>query len=126
MQQLKAQNVQHQKEAIDVQSEAERLQQALNKAEADLEALSNAYTALDSHATELQARLDKALASQQQIGNGDRNSDDDIEALLQAAREEAEQDANAAMEDLLVCLGQEEAKVQQLEALLEEAKSARN
>ena len=96
------------------------MQQALAKAEADLEGLSNAYAALDSHANQLQALLDQAMVA----GPATNGLTQDIEALLQAAREEAEQEANAAMEDLLVCLGQEEAKVERLEALLDEAKAA--
>lgn len=118
--QLKQRNVQLEKEAKEAKADMERMQQALAKAEADLEGLSTAYTALDSHANELQAKLDQAIVT----GPAANGQPQDMEALLQAAREEAERDANAAMEDLLVCLGQEEAKVERLEALLEEARAA--
>ncbi len=119
VQQLRERNARLEKEVDEAKSDAERLQQALSKAEADLEGLSTAYTALDSHATELQARLDKALLSLSNAGGGS-DQPEDVEALIQAARKEAEEEANAAMEDLLVCLGQEEDKVAKLEALLVE------
>ena len=120
VEQLKQRNSQLEKEASGAKADAARMQQALAKAEADLEGLSNAYAALDSHANQLQALLDQAMVA----GPATNGLTQDIEALLQAAREEAEQEANAAMEDLLVCLGQEEAKVERLEALLDEAKAA--
>ena len=117
VQQLQERTAQLEKEVDEAKSDSERLQQALAKAEADLEGLSTAYSALDNHATELQARLDKALlASQNGVSGCSRG--EDVEALIQAARKEAEEEASAAMEDLLVCLGQEEAKVEKLEALL--------
>jgi hypothetical protein len=119
VQQLRERNARLDKEVTEAKADAERVQHALAKAEADLEGLSTAYTALDSHATELQARLDKALLAAGAPGGG---GGQDVEALIQAARKEAEEEANAAMEDLLVCLGQEEAKVEKLEALLAEAR----
>lgn len=119
VQQLRELNAQLEKEVGEAKADSERLQQALVKAEADLEGLSTAYTALDSHATELQARLDKALLVSLPRGRG---GGQDVEALIQAARKEAEEEASAAMEDLLVCLGQEEGKVKKLEALLAEAR----
>ena len=127
VQQLRDRNAQLEKAVDEAKTDAQHLQQALAKAEADLEGLSTAYNALDSHATELQARLDKALL-QSTTGNGGSTGaanggrGQDVEALIQAARKEAEEEANAAMEDLLVCLGQEEAKVEKLEALLAAAR----
>jgi Uso1 / p115 like vesicle tethering protein, head region/Uso1 / p115 like vesicle tethering protein, C terminal region len=123
VQQLRERNSRLEKEVEEARLDTERLQQALVKAEADLEGLSTAYTALDSHATELQARLDKALlAPASSQPNTDAGGHPDVKALVQSARKEAEEEASAAMEDLLVCLGQEEAKVEKLEALLAEAR----
>jgi len=79
------------------EEEIAALHDRLAKTEGDLEALSQAYTSLDEHANMLQQQLDehskKASAS-----NG---LDDD------------------AIEDLLVCLGQEEEKNAALEAELQ-------
>lgn len=63
---------------------------------ADLEALSQAYTALEEHSTELKRRIEK---------------------LEQENNKYLENES--AMEDLLVCLGQEEEKVKNLEAEVE-------
>lgn len=60
------------------------------KLEGDLEALSQAYATLESYTTEMKDKFE----------NSARNEDDD------------------AMEDLLVCLGQEEEKVSRLESQL--------
>lgn len=127
VQQLRDRNAHLEKAVGEAKTDAQHLQQALAKAEADLEGLSTAYNALDSHATELQARLDRALLQSTTSGGGGNGAANggrgqDLEALIQAARKEAEEEANAAMEDLLVCLGQEEAKVEKLEALLAEAR----
>lgn len=115
IEELRLQNSRLEREAKETQADAHRLQGALAKTEADLQSLSAAYAALDAHATELQARLDGN-------GAGGGVGEEEVEKLIQAAREEAESEANAAMEDLLVCLGEEEAKVGELEALVAELK----
>lgn len=86
-----------------VKATEERLRTSLEKAEADLEGLSKAYTALDSYAEELRVKLD-ALES--------RNHDysPKVSSSLSTSK-----DDESAMEDLLVCLALEEAKVAQLE-----------
>lgn len=63
---------------------------------ADLEALSQAYTALEEHSTELNRTIEKL-------------KQENLKSL----------ENESAMEDLLVCLGQEEEKVRCLEAELE-------
>jgi predicted nucleic acid-binding Zn-ribbon protein len=69
---------------------------------ADLEALSQAYTALEEHSTELKRRNEKL----------------EREYLKSLENE-------SAMEDLLVCLGQEEEKVKNLEAEVEKLRVSR-
>lgn len=115
MARLKQRNAELEREVGDARASLSQMRAACSKAEADLEGLSTAYAALDSHANALQAQLD-ALQSKSPRGTEAQ----DVAALVQAAREEAEKDASAAMEDLLVCLGQEEAKVAELEARLKE------
>lgn len=77
-----------------------QLTDKLNKTELDLEALSQAYTALDEHATKLQRQLDEIHRNQK--ASSPRNGLDED-----------------AIEDLLVCLGQEEEKNKALEAEIE-------
>ena len=92
-----------QEELNAVTTSEERLRAALAKAEADLEGLSKAYAALDAHAEELRVKLDASESTNQDhsatIASGPTNSKDD----------------ETALEDLLVCLALEEAKVAKLE-----------
>lgn len=104
---LKRENDRFRKEAADAIANFERLQTALAKAEADLEGLSSAYSALETHAAELQTRLDKPELMSHQP---------DVAILENGNRSKKEiEDLNATLEDLLVCLGQQEARVAQLE-----------
>lgn len=109
--------------------DAQAAQAAARKLETDLEDLSAAYSTLDAHAGSLQQQLDAlqaelAAARQQQAASssagaaaaaGGGISEDEVERRVAAARSEAAAEAQAeadeAMTDLLVCLGQEEAKV---------------
>ena len=74
------------------------VREKLRKTEEDLEALSHAYSALDEHSNNLNKEIES-------LKNSNRSNDLD----------------ESAIEDLLVCLGQEEEKnarlVAQLEAL---------
>lgn len=78
----------------------------------DLEDLSAAYNQLEVHSLQVEAQLRDA-------GGGG-----DVSQLVEQARAEARAEAEAEQEeglnDLLVCLGQEEAKVERLRARLEE------
>ena len=71
------------------------LTEKLRKTEEDLKALSDAYSALDQHSCSLQKQLEEAKQKS--------------EPMLD----------NAAIEDLLVCLGQEEEKNAKLVAKLQ-------
>ena len=117
-------------EAERARNDAQAAQAVARKLETDLEDLSAAYSTLDAHAGSLQQQLDAlqaelAAARQQQntagaaaaaaAAGGGGVSEDEVEQRVAAAREEAAAEAQAeadeAMTDLLVCLGQEEAKV---------------
>lgn len=107
--------------------DAQAAQAAARKLETDLEDLSAAYSNLDAHAGSLQSQveqleLDLAAARQQAGAAGpasghqqgsDRGGvgEEEVRRQVEAARQEAAQEADEAMGDLLVCLGQEEAKV---------------
>lgn len=94
-------------------------QEAARKLETDLEDLSAAYSTLDGHADLLQQqvnRLQAELAAERQRAGGGSGpaSSGEVEQRIAAARQEAEQAAEEGMVDLLVCLGQEEAKVRKV------------
>ena len=74
----------------------------LGKTELDLEALSQAYTALDEHAAKLQRQLEDANRNAQPIPSPALDDE--------------------AIEDLLVCLGQEEEKNKALQAEIDRLK----
>ena len=91
------------RENVDLKSQLHRqkdelalVREKLRKTEEDLEALSHAYSALDEHSS----RLSKEIES---LKSADKSNDLD----------------DSAIEDLLVCLGQEEEKNARLVAKLE-------
>ena len=115
--------------------DAHAAQAAARKLETDLEDLSAAYSTLDAHSGLLQQQLDalqaELAAARQGQGSPDTAagagaaaaaaaaggglSEAEVERRVAAARAEAAAEAQAeadeSMTDLLVCLGQEEAKV---------------
>lgn len=98
-------------EKTKIESEAAMYQNLAAKMEADLQSLSDAYNSLEQANVYLEKEL-KALR------NGENISMPDIEALKAEAREEAEKESEAELNDLLVCLGQEQSKVERLTARL--------
>lgn len=101
-------------------SAAQAAQATARKLEADLEDLSSAYSTLDAHAGALQQQIDELQVELRRhpaaepgaaAGHDGSVSEAEVERRVTVAREEAQQEADDAMTDLLVCLGQEEAKV---------------
>ncbi len=84
--------------------EADALRASLGRLEGEMEGLSSAYSSLDSHAAELQAELVR-LRKREQHGAASEGGDQS-EGLGAAPPPEDDE-----LTDLLVCLGQEEAKV---------------
>jgi chromosome segregation ATPase len=108
--------------------EASEARAALQKADAELEGLSSAYASVDAHANEIQNQLEQAELRYKvaTAGGASAHAGMDAAAVEQrvkdavaAAVEEVQQEGDAAMEDLLVCLGQEESKVQRLREQLQ-------
>ncbi|CAI9094132.1 OLC1v1029821C1 [Oldenlandia corymbosa var. corymbosa] len=104
-------------EKSQIESEAETLKNFAAKMEAELQSLSNAYNSLEQTNIQLEDEV-KALRSGGSSGGG--MSAKDIEALKAEAREEAQKESEAELSDLLVCLGQEQSKVERLSARLME------
>jgi hypothetical protein len=128
---LRARCAELEAEAGRARGEAANARAAARKLETDLEGLSSAYAALDAHAGELQAQLDRgggggggsgvATALPAPAGVDEAEVRRREAAAADAARAEAATEGDAAMEDLMVCLGQEEAKVAALAARLDAA-----
>lgn len=87
-------------------------QNLATKMESDLKSLSDAYNTLEQANFHLEKEV-KALK-----GGGGNSVSMDVEAIKAEAREEAQKDSEAELSDLLVCLGQEQSKVDKLSSRL--------
>ncbi|KAL5223510.1 hypothetical protein ABZP36_010149 [Zizania latifolia] len=103
---LKAENDQ-------TEAEASNQRNLSAKLESDLKSLSDAYNSLE----QANFRLDAEVKALRQGGSAPYP---DVEAIKAEAREEAEKETEAELNDLLVCLGQEQSKVEKLSSRLAE------
>ncbi|KAL0331292.1 UNVERIFIED_CONTAM: Golgin candidate 6 [Sesamum angustifolium] len=94
-------------------SGSSQLEHRASKLESDLKSLSDAYNSLEQANFQLEHEV-KALKS------GGALPIPDIEEIKAEAREEAQKESEAELSDLLVCLGQEQSKVEKLSARLVE------
>ncbi|KAL4653317.1 hypothetical protein ACB092_01G294000 [Castanea dentata] len=94
-----------------IESEASMYRNLAGKMESDLKSLSDAYNSLEQANLYLEKEV-RALKS------GGPSTIPDFEAIKAAAREEAQKDSEAELNDLLVCLGQEQSRVEKLSARL--------
>ncbi|KAI9075590.1 hypothetical protein K1719_042496 [Acacia pycnantha] len=98
-------------EKAEVESEAIMYRNLAGKIESDLRSLSDAYNSLEQSNIQLEKEV-KALKS------GGSSTFPDVEAIRAEAREEAQKESEGELNDLLVCLGQEQSKVDRLSARL--------
>ncbi|KAL9367034.1 hypothetical protein Peur_038233 [Populus x canadensis] len=98
-------------EKAKIESEASMYQNLAGKMESDLKSLSDAYNSLEQANFHLEKEV-KALKS------GGASTPPDVEAIRAEAREEAQKESEAELNDLLVCLGQEQSRVEKLSARL--------
>ncbi|KAJ4827560.1 Golgin candidate 6 [Turnera subulata] len=98
-------------EKAKLESEASMYQNLAGKMESDLKSLSDAYNSLEQTNFHLEKEV-KALKS------GGASPLPDLEAIKEEAREEAQKESEAELNDLLVCLGQEQSKVEKLSSRL--------
>ncbi|KAK4282326.1 hypothetical protein QN277_013719 [Acacia crassicarpa] len=98
-------------EKAKVESEAIMYRNLAGKIESDLRSLSDAYNSLEQSNIQLEKEM-KALKS------GGSSTFPDVEAIRAEAREEAQKESEGELNDLLVCLGQEQSKVDRLSARL--------
>ncbi|XP_073116828.1 golgin candidate 6 [Elaeis guineensis] len=98
-------------EKAKIEAEASNYRNLASKLEADLKSLSDAYNSLEQANLSLEAEV-KAL---RKAGNVPYP---DVEAIRAEAKQEAEKESEAELNDLLVCLGQEQSKVEKLSSRL--------
>ncbi|KAM7478902.1 hypothetical protein LguiA_027115 [Lonicera macranthoides] len=104
------------KEKAKIESEASLYRTVAGKMESDLKSLSDAYNSLEQS----NFQLDKEVKSLKSSSSGGAAAAPDLEAIKERAREEAQKESEAELNDLLVCLGQEQSKVEKLSARLTE------
>ncbi|KAF4373274.1 hypothetical protein G4B88_007287 [Cannabis sativa] len=102
-------------EKAKTESEALMYQNLAAKMESDLKSLSDAYNSLEQANFQLEKEV-KALRNGG--GGGGSSAIPDIEAIKAEAKEEAQKESEAELSDLLVCLGQEQSRVEKLSARL--------
>ncbi|KAK1312525.1 Golgin candidate 6 [Acorus calamus] len=93
-----------------IESKATKYRDLATKMESDLKSLSDAYNSLEQANFHLETEV-KALRSGGSV---------DLEAIKAEAREEAQKDSETELNDLLVCLGQEQSRVEKLSTRLAE------
>lgn len=98
-------------EKAKIEAEANNYRTLATKLESDLKSLSDAYNSLEQSNFQLEVEV-KALRK------GGDSPYPDVEAIKAEAREEAEKESEAELNDLLVCLGQEQSKVEKLTSRL--------
>ncbi|XP_068303794.1 golgin candidate 6-like [Pyrus communis] len=99
-------------EKAKLESEASMYKNLAGKMESDLKSLSDAYNSLE----QANFHLEKEVRAKN--GGGGSSSIPDVDAIRAEAREEAQKESEAELNDLLVCLGQEQSKVEKLSARL--------
>lgn len=98
-------------EKVKFESDASYYRNLASKMESDLKSLSDAYNSLEQANFHLEKDA-KALKS------GGHSISPDIEVIKAEAREEAQKESETELNDLLVCLGQEQSRVERLSARL--------
>ena len=100
-------------EKATIESEASMYQNLAGKLESDLKSLSDAYNSLEQNNLHLEKEVNI-------LKSGGTSTSPDIEAIKAEAREEAQKESEAELNDLLVCLGQEQSRVEKLSSRLSE------
>ncbi|XP_057511258.1 golgin candidate 6-like isoform X2 [Actinidia eriantha] len=98
-------------EKAKIESEASMYRNMAGKIESDLKSLSDAYNSLEQANFYLEKEV-KALKS------GGATPVPDIDSIKAEAKEEAQKESEVELNDLLICLGQEQSKVDKLSARL--------
>ncbi|KAI3899077.1 hypothetical protein MKW92_006812 [Papaver armeniacum] len=99
-------------EKAKVQDEAHAHRSLADKMKSDLKSLSDAYKSLEQAKSLLESEV-KALKLE-------TTKSRDLDAIKEEAKEEGRKESEVELNDLLVCLGQEQAKVEKLSSRLEE------
>lgn len=100
-------------EKMKCEAEISTYKQLAGKYEADLKSLSDAYNSLEQANYHLELEL-------KSMRGGDASTLPDLEAIREQGRQEAQKESEVELNDLLVCLGQEQSKVEKLSSRLAE------
>lgn len=100
-------------EKAKIEDEANNYRNLAVKLESDLKSLSDAYNSLEQVNFHLESKAEE-------LRKGGSVQHPDIETIKAEAREAAEKESEAELNDLLICLGQEQSKVEKLGARLTE------
>eukprot|EP00250_Pteridium_aquilinum_P013189 c21189_g1_i1 orf=111-2885(+) len=103
----------------ETEREALYYKQVAEKHEADLKSLSAAYNSLEQENYHLDMEVRNLRSGTQGTVTAGSNVAE-LEAAREEGRQEAAKESEAELNDLLVCLGQEESKVEKLRSRLEE------
>lgn len=95
------------------ESEISNYKQLAGKYETDLKSLSDAYNSLEQANYHLELEV-------KSLRGGSASILPDLEAVREEGRQEAQKESEAELNDLLVCLGQEQSKVEKLTSRLAE------
>ncbi|KAL1834785.1 hypothetical protein ACET3Z_004436 [Daucus carota] len=101
------------KQLQEVSEQLEMVNMEKSQTESDLKSLSDAYNSLEQANYQLENEI-KALKA------GGAMPFPDIESIKAEAKEESQKESEAELNDLLVCLGQEQSKVEKLSSRLTE------
>ncbi|KAK9831632.1 hypothetical protein WJX74_003406 [Apatococcus lobatus] len=91
------------------EEKARQAQTSAQQSQTELQALSNAYSDLEAHAFSLEG----------QLKGTDRSQDRSVEEHIAAAVASMEQEAEETQNDLMVCIGEEQQKVERLSERLQ-------
>ncbi|OVA08903.1 Vesicle tethering protein Uso1/P115-like [Macleaya cordata] len=100
-------------EKAKIEAEASRYRNVAGKMESDLKSLTDAYKSLEQRNFQLESEVKISR-------KGKSEALPDLEAIKAEAKEEAMKESEVELSDLLVCLGQEQTKVEKLSARLVE------
>lgn len=107
-------------EKRELEAEIHSYKQLLTKQEAELQSLSAAYNSLEQENFRLEGEVKDLRKALEDGGVSLKPSEEDLTAAYKKGHEVAIKESEADLSDLMVCLGQEESKVQKLRDRLEE------
>jgi predicted RNase H-like nuclease (RuvC/YqgF family) len=107
-------------EKNEIEKEYLQYKEIVTERENDFKGLSDAYNALEQENIRLEDENKTLRSALQGAGVVPVSSPEELEAARDEGRKEAQKESEGELNDLLVCLGQEETKVERLSGRLRE------